>query len=626
MFGLLSFNYVFAQTSIDELYKTFDKFRKSNPDTAYLINSYILKIGESKHVDSIKAQAYLNYSILKSNEGSSDSTIYYLEKALPLASMNKALKAEILKSIAVYYLEISDYENTLKYNLECLKLFEELNDSISTAKVNNNLGICYKKLDELDKALYHYKKCYEFGKQDTIIRLTNYVNISNLACISMPNPDSSDLNFILEGLDFSKKTLNKVGHNLRLYIAASYYYYKNDQLTEAFKYLDSCNAIVSDNDYSFRIEIQGQYGNLYRKKGDLQKSIEHLLIAEELSLKANLVKKLLTANQSLADVYSKANDYQNAFIKLKEYHYLKDSLYNIDKINEINKLQIVYETDEKNKEIELLEKDKLIKEIKLKRSNQSKLIWILVSISIFFLLLLLWFRFKIRTAKSLLLQQANQQSFDKKLADAEMNALRAQMNPHFLFNCLNSINSFIIKNEQELASEYLAKFSKLIRKVLSNSKESKITLSNELEALDLYIQMEQLRFNHKFQYVIEIDSEVETDYLEVPPLIIQPYVENCIWHGLMHKKDDMGMLKIKIFQENKVLVCIIEDNGIGRNAAEALKSKSAEKNKSFGMSITKERLNYVNSKNSLEANVEVIDLYDDKQKPLGTKVMIRISI
>jgi tetratricopeptide (TPR) repeat protein len=617
---------VYAQINIHALNQSFDRLSESDIDSAYLVNSSILKIGISRDIDTIKAQAYVNYSILKGNENNQDSTIYYLKKALPFSKESKALEANIYKLIAAYYLEISDYQNALSYNLKSLKLFEELNDSMSIAMINNNMGVCYKKLDKPEKAIYHYRKCYEYGKQDTIIRLTNYVNISNLACITMNNPDTSDINFLLEGLSFSKRTLNAVGHNLRLYIAASHYFNKNNQIPTAFKYLDSCMYIVNEKDYSFRIEIHGQYGNIYGRTGDFKKSIEHLLIAEDLSKKANLVKKLLTANQSLADVYFKSKDFEKAYIKLNEYHELKDSLYSIDKINEINKLQIVHETSEKNKAIELLEKDKLIKEIQLKRSNQVKLVWILISISIFFLLLLLWYRFKTKAATSLLVQKANQQSFDMKLADAEMHALRAQMNPHFLFNCLNSINSFIIKNEQELASEYLAKFSKLIRKVLSNSKEPKITLSNEIEALDLYIQMEQLRFNSKFSYVIDCDPELEMDYLEVPPLIIQPYVENCIWHGLMHRNEPNGHLKIQLYQENKMLVCIIEDDGIGRAAAMALKSKSAEKNKSFGMSITQDRLKYVNRENNSETNVEVIDLVDDKQNPLGTKVIIKISV
>jgi LytS/YehU family sensor histidine kinase len=200
------------------------------------------------------------------------------------------------------------------------------------------------------------------------------------------------------------------------------------------------------------------------------------------------------------------------------------------------------------------------------------------------------------------------------------------MNPHFLFNSLNSINNFIIKNDQEQASEYLSKFSMLIRRVLSNSKSTRVTLANELEALELYIELESLRFNKKFEYVIEIDPEVEVDYIELPPLLIQPYVENSIWHGLMHKKEGVGKLLIHIKQNEKALTCIIEDNGIGREAALEIKSKTAVKRKSFGMNITKERLKYINLKYKASTDIIIEDLKDCNGNALGTRVEIKIGI
>ncbi|MEM7187749.1 MAG: histidine kinase, partial [Bacteroidota bacterium] len=197
-------------------------------------------------------------------------------------------------------------------------------------------------------------------------------------------------------------------------------------------------------------------------------------------------------------------------------------------------------------------------------------------------------------------------------------------NPHFLFNCLNSINSFIIKNEQEKASEYLSKFSMLIRKVLSNSKASKVTLADELEALELYIEMEALRFNNSFEHSITVGKEVEKDYLEIPPLIIQPYVENSIWHGLMHKSNGTGRLHVDIQQEDDTLICTIEDNGIGREAAGRIKSRSVVKRKSFGMNITKERLEHINEKAKDTTHVAVIDLKDANGEAAGTRVVIKI--
>jgi len=182
----------------------------------------------------------------------------------------------------------------------------------------------------------------------------------------------------------------------------------------------------------------------------------------------------------------------------------------------------------------------------------------------------------------------------KKMADMEMQALRAQMNPHFIFNCLNSINRYIVKSDQATASLYLTRFAKLIRLILENSNAKNVILSNELEALKLYIEMEALRFDKKFNYKIIVADNVNPDSIEVPPLIIQPYVENAIWHGLLHKESG-GQLNLSVTMINEnMLECIIEDNGVGRAKAKELKSKSATTRKSLGMKLTEGRISLLN--------------------------------
>ncbi len=209
--------------------------------------------------------------------------------------------------------------------------------------------------------------------------------------------------------------------------------------------------------------------------------------------------------------------------------------------------------------------------------------------------------------------------FNKKLAEVEMTALRAQMNPHFLFNCLNSINRYIVRNDPETASNYLTKFSRLIRHILENSKSQTITLKTELEALKLYIEMEEVRFENRFDCVIWVDKDIEVENIEVPPLLLQPYAENAIWHGLMHK-ESKGILKVEIKKENELLKCIIEDNGIGRKKAMELKSKSATRNKSMGMKITTDRLSLYQEHTS----VEITDLIDLNGEAGGTRVLLTL--
>ncbi len=203
-------------------------------------------------------------------------------------------------------------------------------------------------------------------------------------------------------------------------------------------------------------------------------------------------------------------------------------------------------------------------------------------------------------------QQQQQATFQKKLSEMEMQALRAQMNPHFIFNCLNSINGFILENDPDAASDYLSKFSRLIRLILQNSNAPTVTLENELEALGLYLEMEALRFDNRFTFQIRVAAEVDAKYVEIPPLLIQPYVENAIWHGLLHK-EGLGHITIGLEQAEDVLLCTIEDDGIGRKRAAELKSKSATKKKSLGMQITAQRLELINSLNEKETSVQIVD-------------------
>ena len=214
----------------------------------------------------------------------------------------------------------------------------------------------------------------------------------------------------------------------------------------------------------------------------------------------------------------------------------------------------------------------------------------------------------------------------QKMAEVEMQALRAQMNPHFIFNCLNSINRYIVKSDQVTASLYLTKFAKLIRLILDNSNSKNVILSNELEALKLYIDMEALRFDKKFSYEISLAEGVPADSIELPPLIIQPYVENAIWHGLLHMQT-VGHLKIHIsLPTENMLRCVIEDNGIGREKARELKSKSATTKKSLGMKLTENRISLLNRHAQLNASVEIIDLVKEENEAAGTKVILNIPI
>lgn len=222
-------------------------------------------------------------------------------------------------------------------------------------------------------------------------------------------------------------------------------------------------------------------------------------------------------------------------------------------------------------------------------------------------------------------EEEKKTEMNKHIAELELKALRSQMNPHFMFNSLNSIKDFILHAHPEKAAEYLSEFAHLIRLILQNSRKKSITLRDELETLMIYIELEQLRFDNKFDFNCIVDESVNLDDVHIPPMLLQPYIENAIWHGLMHKKEK-GSLMLNFSKNGSTILCMIDDDGIGRQRAMELKSLSATRYKSMGMGITRDRIEIMNNMQSLGIAVEVEDKTDDQGLPTGTRVSLRIPL
>jgi len=228
--------------------------------------------------------------------------------------------------------------------------------------------------------------------------------------------------------------------------------------------------------------------------------------------------------------------------------------------------------------------------------------------------LLVTWRSRVLRSKALM-----QAEYDARITELELSSLRARMHPHFIFNSLNSIKSFIAANEPRTATRYLNKFAQLVRSILNDSGKAEVDLRSELKGLELYLELERMRFDGSFDLDLRVDPAIDPDRVLVPPLIVQPYAENAIWHGLMHKIGDRK-LTINVSRENGALHITVRDNGIGREASRALNAMSARKHRSLGMSITKE----VIARSGPGAGVMVKDLKDSNDRPAGTEVHIRI--
>lgn len=256
-----------------------------------------------------------------------------------------------------------------------------------------------------------------------------------------------------------------------------------------------------------------------------------------------------------------------------------------------------------------------------KRLAEYAWFWALLSI-LFLSLAIALYRFLVSRAKK---EERLKADFEHQVSEVQMQALRAQMNPHFLFNSLNSIKYFAISKSKDETAAYLSKFSLLVRSILNNSKSRTISLKDELDALQLYIEIEHLRLDGKFDYAIDIDSSIHIRQAQIPPMILQPYVENAIWHGLMHM-EGRGKLLVQVKDMGHQIQCVIEDNGIGRAKAAEFRNARTDHKKSVGMQITSDRITLINRIYKIDTQVHVVDLTDKDGQAAGTRVVINVPL
>ncbi len=327
------------------------------------------------------------------------------------------------------------------------------------------------------------------------------------------------------------------------------------------------------------------------------------------------------ATRELSEVYESKGDFTRAFENYQAYVTLVDSLY-IRKEQEISRLaRLNLDIARKQNRITTLEQERELSQSKYslalteqeligERNKRQK--WLIYS---------LVFGMGLLALTAFLFYRSNQK---QKLANnlLALKSLRSQMNPHFIFNALNSVNSYIAKNDERSANRFLSDFSVLMRNVLENSEEDFIPFTKELELLRLYVKLEHSRFPEKFDYKIEVADNVQVDAFEIPPMLLQPYVENAIWHGLRYK-EEKGMLRITVAQIGEHLLQItLADNGIGRKKSAALKTQHQKKQKSKGMGNIKKRIAILNTMHENKVDVTISDLEDHG---IGTKVVLKLK-
>ncbi|WP_034061346.1 sensor histidine kinase [Lacinutrix jangbogonensis] len=254
-------------------------------------------------------------------------------------------------------------------------------------------------------------------------------------------------------------------------------------------------------------------------------------------------------------------------------------------------------------------------------------LWFYILLGFFFIAIVsVFYRRQMRLKEAEKNKLLKQLEVDKELTNLKLENLRSQMNPHFVFNALNSIQEYILSNQKGLAADYLGKFADLIRTYLEHSSKGQISLEEEVHTLNMYLELEKLRFEDSLNYTIEISNTIDPETINIPTMLIQPYAENALKHGLFHKKENRKLTILISRISNNAIQCIVEDNGVGRKRSNEINKKRAANHKSFALKATTERLDLLNYGNEKKIGVSIIDLLDTNNQPTGTRIVLKIPI
>jgi two-component system, LytTR family, sensor kinase len=347
--------------------------------------------------------------------------------------------------------------------------------------------------------------------------------------------------------------------------------------------------------------------------------------------KLKRLKRIESSSEILYKIHEALKQPAKALEMYKIYGKMKDSITNEENKSQILKAEFKYETELKESQIKDLSQQKQISE--LESNRKTTLIYSILG-GILALAAIAYFsftRFKANKENELLSSQLEEAEkriiIEQKATESELKALKSQMNPHFMFNALNSIQEQFMYGDKTVANEQMGNFTYLTRQILTVSGKKKINLSTEIEILNKYLDLEKMRFAEGFKYQINLSDKIDEDYHQIPPMLIQPFVENSIKHGLLHKVGDKNLsISFDLDENEENLICIVEDNGIGREKSAEIKSKRVQQHESFSTSATEERLRLLSNDLKTKDLVVYEDLKDEAGNALGTRVSIKISM
>jgi tetratricopeptide (TPR) repeat protein len=523
-------------------------------------------------------------------------------KHLLLQSKSDVLTFDLLIKLGWVCKQTANYRLGIPYFIEAEK-YAGLNDSIFPASRALNLfhlGSCYFEIQKYDSALSCFKAADVIRKENNLLIIDRDLTSIGRSFMQLKKPDSAFHYFLL-----SKKASENNGEEMNLadiYIELANYYNARGWADSAVYYFK--NAIIKGHwvaeNHSFYRESRKNIDFWFTPNQNVPDYYE---VAG--------YKIIIKSHRKLSEIMVARGDFKEAFLNLSMCVETEKLLTGINRRGEVNELNTRYETVRKDQQIQTLER-----EMELKQTNILQSRYIIFGLAGLMLL--------ISVVLLLLMRQRTIKSKQRSIA-LQQRLLRSQMNPHFIYNSLSCIQSYILSHEPDMANKYLAHFAKLMRNILSSSTKEFVTLEDEIATVENYMELQKVRFPEKFDFKIYVDNALDTVTLVIPPMIAQPFIENAIEHGIRHK-ETKGLIEISFRQNTGSFLYEIKDDGVGREKAKEILSKSDKAHKSMATSITRERLDVLNRKRKNKISLTIVDLKNGAGKGVGTQVIFEVPM
>ena len=551
-----------------DTYTTYTKYylKIENIDSAKIFNQkrleYAVKLNSLKDIVNAKN----NMGELLCKQGEFKKGMQLLSESYQLSSQieDRVVRANILSNLAYVYYSYNNKNKSVELLCEALKIYCDQKDTVNMSYMNNNIGILYKTMGLYNKSIKHLNQSFYLAS-----KIADTLGVAS-ACNNMGN--------IYHLLNNDKQAIK--------YLRKSLYFYKSINRDE--------------------LSLYSNLGTVYKSMGIMDSSMYYLNCALSTAKVQNDNKKIISLLKEISEYYKDNNQWKEAYYFSNQYCNYKESTYEKELPEIIDRIKAEADLKNQKETIRLLNEKNNYQKLYLHQKNMA----IIALIATIIVLILL--------GKNLY-RRKKEENIRKRLI-LEQKLFRSQMNPHFFFNSLSNIQAFLLNNNTRQAVKYIARFARLMRQTLENSVKNLITFEKELDNLENYLALQQIRHYNCFDYIININDSLDIQSLLIPPMLLQPFVENSIEHGLRHLENNKGKLIIDIFPQGKGIRIVITDNGVGRQQAEKINSQLRTDHTSYGLEITKERLRMLDSNTELN----IIDLHDNQNNSCGTKVEILI--